>query len=109
MNRMTVNTLTADSMPVMQAFRLTDSPLEKVSSRVLYHRAKSRWEIENQGFNDAKNRHGLGHVCHHHSQLAHRLVAHQLGVTIERLYRLRYLRRALIPSALPWTLFICFG
>jgi hypothetical protein len=25
--------------------------------------AKSRWEIENQGFNDAKSRHGLEHIC----------------------------------------------
>jgi len=51
---------------VREAFWLTDAPIEQVSSRVLYHRAKSRWEIENQGFNDAKNRHGLGHICHHH-------------------------------------------
>jgi hypothetical protein len=27
--------------------------------------AKSRWEIENQGFNDAKNRYGFEHICHH--------------------------------------------
>jgi hypothetical protein len=27
--------------------------------------AKSRWEIETQGFNDAKCRHGLEHIAHH--------------------------------------------
>src|ERR1700745_1630582 len=36
---------------VIEAFWLTDSPREEVSSRVLYHRAKSRWEIETQGIN----------------------------------------------------------
>jgi hypothetical protein len=28
--------------------------------------AKSRWEIENHGFNAAKNQHQLEHVPHHH-------------------------------------------
>ena len=79
---------------VIEAFWLTDSPIAEVSSRVLYHRAKSRWEIENQGFNDAKNRHGLGHICHHHpnSLLLTWLLA-SLALSIERLYRLRYLHR----------------
>jgi hypothetical protein len=27
--------------------------------------AKSRWEIENRGFNDGKNRYGMKHLCHH--------------------------------------------
>jgi hypothetical protein len=35
-----------------------------VGSLSLCHIAKSRWEIENQGFNDAKNRYGLEHTCH---------------------------------------------
>jgi hypothetical protein len=79
---------------VIEAFWLTDSPLARVSSRVLYHRAKSRWEIENQGFNDAKNRHGLGHICHHHrNSLLITWLLTSLALTIERLYRLRYLRR----------------
>src|SRR6516162_4735685 len=79
---------------VIEAFWLTDSAIADVSSRVLYHRAKSRWEIENQGFNDAKNRHDLEHICHHHSNslLITWLLA-CLALTIERLYRLRYLRR----------------
>ena len=60
----------------------------------LFHMAKSRWEIENEGFNEAKSRHGLEHICHHqaHSLLIRWLLA-MLALTIERLYRLRYLRR----------------
>ncbi|PYU38182.1 MAG: hypothetical protein DMG53_27120 [Acidobacteria bacterium] len=83
---------------VIEAFWLTDSPIAKVSSRVLYHRAKSRWEIENQGFNDAKNRHGLEHICHHHpNSLLITWLLTSLALTIERLYRLRYLRRGKHP------------
>jgi len=83
---------------VTEAFWLTDAPIEQVSSRVLYHRAKSRWEIENQGFNDAKNRHGLGHICHHHrNSLLIVWLLTSLALTIERLYRLRYLRRGTHP------------
>jgi hypothetical protein len=79
---------------VIEAFWLTDSPIEEVSSRVLYHRAKSRWEIENQGFNDAQNRHGLGHICHHHpNSLLITWLLTSLALSIERLYRLRYLHR----------------
>jgi len=56
--------------------------------------AKSRWEIENQGFNDAKNRHALEHVHHHHpaSLLINWLLV-MFALTLERLFRLRYLRR----------------
>jgi len=56
--------------------------------------AKSRWEIENQGFNDAKNRYGFRHICHHepNSLLLQWLIT-ALALTIERLYRLRYLHR----------------
>ena len=83
---------------IIEAFWLTDSPIAEVSSRVLYHRAKSRWEIENQGFNDAKNRHGLGHICHHHpNSLLITWLLTSLALTIERLYRLRYLRRGTHP------------
>jgi hypothetical protein len=79
---------------VIEAFWLTDSPMAEVSTRVLYHRAKSRWEIENQGFNDAKNRHGLEHICHHHpNSLLITWLLTSLALTIERLYRLRYLHR----------------
>ena len=56
--------------------------------------AKSRWEIENQGFNDAKNRYGFEHICHHHpnSLLINWLII-ALTLTLERLYRTRYLHR----------------
>jgi Transposase DDE domain len=79
---------------VVEAFWLTDFPRRQVSSRTLFNLAKSRWEIENQGFNDAKNRYGLEHLCHHqaHSLLVTWLLL-ALALTIERLYRLRYLHR----------------
>lgn len=50
----------------VEAYWLTDFPSRRLSSRTLFQLAKSRWEIENQGFNDAKNRHGLEHIYHHH-------------------------------------------
>jgi len=36
---------------VYEAYGLTDFPRHWVSSRTLFRMAKSRWEIENQGFN----------------------------------------------------------
>ncbi len=79
---------------VVEAEWLTDFPLHQVSSLSLYHMAKSRWEIENQGFNDAKNRYGLEHTCHHeeNSVLLNYLLT-MLALIIERLYRIRYLHR----------------
>jgi hypothetical protein len=79
---------------VVQAQWLTNFPLRKVNSLSLYHICKSRWEIENQGFNDAKNRYGLEHICHHepNSILLGWLITF-LALMIERLYRLRYLHR----------------
>lgn len=60
----------------------------------LYSIAKSRWEVENQGFNDGKNRYGMEHIRHHepHS-LAVNWVLIVLALVMERLYRLRYLHR----------------
>jgi hypothetical protein len=79
---------------VVEAEWLTDFPLRQVGSLSLYHMAKSRWEIENQGFNDAKNRYSLEHTCHHekNSVLLNFLLT-LFALTIERLYRLRYLHR----------------
>jgi hypothetical protein len=79
---------------VVQADWLTDFSSRQVPSLSLYHMAKSRWEIENQGFNDAKNRYGFEHICHHHanSVLISWLLS-LLAMVIERLYRLRYLHR----------------
>ena len=83
---------------VYEAYWLTDFPRHRVSSRALFRMAKSRWEIENQGFNDAKNRYGFEHICHHerHSLLVVWLLT-CLALTIERLYRIRYLHRGTHP------------
>jgi Transposase DDE domain len=83
---------------VIEAYWLTDLSCRRVGSRSLFHLAKSRWEIENQGFNDAKNRHGLEHICHHHpNSLLITWLITMWALTIERLYRLRYLHRGTHP------------
>jgi hypothetical protein len=83
---------------VHEAYWLTDFPRHRVSRRAVFLMAKSRWEIENQGFNDAKNRYGFEHICHHqrHSLLVVWLLI-CLALTIERLYRVRYLHRGTHP------------
>ena len=79
---------------VVEAFWLADFASRALSRRSLYLMAKSRWEIENQGFNDAKSRYGFEPICRHHP---HRLLIVWLltclVLTVERLYRLRYLHR----------------
>jgi Transposase DDE domain len=87
---------------IVEAQWLTDLPARRVGSLSLYRIAKSRWEIENQGFNDAKNRYGLEHICHHHPNsilLVWLLLL--MALVIERLYRIRYLHRGThaVPSA----------
>lgn len=79
---------------LVEAYWLTNFSSRRVGGRSLYRMAKSRWEIENQGFNDAKSRYGLRHICHHqpNSLLLQWLIT-ALALTIERLYRLRYLHR----------------
>jgi hypothetical protein len=83
---------------VVEAYWLTNFAAATASPAALFRMAKSRWEIENQGFNEAKIHHGLEHICHHHanSLLIGWLLA-MLALTIERLYRLRYLRRGTHP------------
>ncbi len=83
---------------VIEAYWLTDFPRARVSSRALFGMAKSRWEIENEGFNDAKNRYGFEHICHHepNSLLVVWLLI-CLALTVERLYRVRYLHRGTHP------------
>ena len=79
---------------VVEAYWLTDFSIQEVDSQALFYMAKSRWEIENQGFNEAKNLHGLEHLCHHHSNsmlVVWLLTA--LAMTVDRLYRHRYLHR----------------
>jgi Transposase DDE domain len=83
---------------VIQAEWLTDFPRRQVGSFNLFRLAKNRWEIENQGFNDGKNRYGMEHICHHHpnSMLLNWLLI-ALALVIERLYRLCYLHRGAHP------------
>jgi len=83
---------------IVQADWLTNFPIRKVGTLAVFHIAKSRWEIENQGFNDAKNRYGLEHICHHeaNSILLNWLLT-LLAMVIERLYRIRYLHRGTHP------------
>ncbi len=79
---------------VFEAYWLTDFPTHLVDSRALYRMAKGRWTIENQGFNDAKNRYGLEHLCHHEpNSLLITWLLTAFALTLERLYRLRYLHR----------------
>jgi hypothetical protein len=83
---------------VHEAYWLTDSSRHRVSSRAIFRMAKSRWEIENQGFNDAKNRYGFEHICHHQrNSLLLVWLLTCLAMTVERLYRVRYLHRGTHP------------
>jgi len=79
---------------VVQAEWLTDFPIAKLGSLSFYRMAKSRWEIENRGFNDGKNRYGMEHICHHEPKsilVVWLLIL--LAMVIERLYRMRHLHR----------------
>jgi hypothetical protein len=83
---------------VHEAYWLTDFPRHQVSRRALFRMAKSRWEIENEGFNDAKKRYGFEHICHHEcNSLLVLWLLICLALTIERLYRVRYLHRGTHP------------
>ena len=85
-----------------EAYWLTDFPSAQISSPTLFASAKSRWEIENQGFNDAKNRYGFEHIDHHHpNSLWIQWLLTCLALTVERLYRLRYLHRGTHPCRTP--------
>lgn len=93
---------------VIEAWWLTNFSPHRVSARTLYRLAKSRWEIENQGFNEAKNHHGLEHICHHESNsLLMQWLIMVLALSIERLYRLRYLHRGTHPVRSPMELLRC--
>jgi hypothetical protein len=79
---------------IVEAYWLTNFPLKLCGSRALFDLAKSRWEIENHGFNDGKTRHGMEHIRHHHANsllIDWLLIA--LALLIERLFRLRFLHR----------------
>ncbi|PYS45284.1 MAG: hypothetical protein DMG13_32455 [Acidobacteria bacterium] len=91
---------------VVEAYWLTDFSKSEAGSQAIYRMAKSRWEIENQGFNDAKNRYGFEHICHHHtnSLLINWLII-ALTLTLERLFRSRYLHRGSHPVLQPVDLY----
>ena len=83
---------------VVEAYWLTNFSSQQISRRCLYAMAKSRWKIENEGFNDAKNRYGLEHIRHHQEgSLLMIWLLTCLALTLERLYRLRYLHRGWHP------------
>lgn len=83
---------------VIEAYWLTNVPKRQLNTMGFYRMAKSRWEIENQGFNEAKNRYGLQHICHHEAQSLQAIwLLVLLTILIERLYRLRYLHRGRHP------------
>ncbi|SPF36103.1 hypothetical protein SBA4_1810009 [Candidatus Sulfopaludibacter sp. SbA4] len=72
---------------VIQAEWITNFSITKLGSLSFYRMAKSRWEIENHGFNDGKNRYGMEHICHHESNsilIVWLLIL--LALVIERLY-----------------------
>ena len=91
---------------LIEAYCYTTFSQRTVGSRALFRMRSSRWEIENQGFNDAKNRYGLEHIPHHepNSILLHALLT-CLALCIERLYRLRHLHRG--PHAPPSAIELC--
>ena len=83
-----------DGTILAQAQWLTNLPLCKVGSLSLFKMAKSRWEIENQGFNDCKSRQGFEHLCHHHpNSMVICWLLMLLALAIGRLFRIRYLHR----------------
>jgi DDE family transposase len=78
----------------VQAEWLTNLSKRKVPSLSLYRMARSRWEIENEGFNDCKSHQGLRHICHHHTNsLLIGWLLTLLALVISRLYRTRFLHR----------------
>jgi hypothetical protein len=79
---------------VFEAYWHTNLSVRQVGSLSLFLIAKSRWEIENQGFNEAKNLHGMEHIAHHEpNSLLLSWLLLLLAMLIERLYRVRYLHR----------------
>ena len=83
---------------IVEAYWLTNFSRRQVGSLALYRICKSRWQIENRFFNEGKNLYGLAHIAHHdaHSVVVDTLLT-CLAIGLERLYRLRHLRRGSHP------------
>jgi hypothetical protein len=87
-----------DDGKVVDAYWLTSISREKADTRTLFDLAKSRWSIENLGFNDAKTRHGMEHACRHQANaLLICWLILILALVIERLFRLRHSHRGSHP------------
>jgi len=87
---------------IVEAYWLTDWPTSQVGGLAIFRMAKSRWEVENQGFNDAKNRHDLEHIAHHHpNSLLVVWLLTLLALVVERLFRLRHCHRGAHPVMSP--------
>lgn len=83
---------------LVEAYWLTNFARAEASSNELFMCAKNRWAIENQGFNDGKNRFGMDHIHHHETNsIVVGWLTSLLAIVIERLYRCRYLRRGSRP------------
>lgn len=83
---------------IVEAQWLTNLSQRRVPTLLLYHMARSRWEIENEGFNDCKSRQGLEHICHHHTNsLLMGWLLTLLALVVGRLYRVRFLHRGKRP------------
>lgn len=83
---------------VVEAMWLTNIAKSTMGSRSLARAAKARWEIENEGFNVAKNQYHFAVIRHHqgNSMLVQWLLTF-LAIDIERLYRIRFLHRGTHP------------
>jgi hypothetical protein len=83
---------------VVEAMWLTNIVKNRMGSRSLARAAKARWEIENEGFNVAKNQYHFAIIRHHqgNSMLVQWLMTF-LAIDIERLYRIRFLHRGMHP------------
>lgn len=83
---------------VVAADWLTNLGVRQANSLAVYRMGKSRWEIENQGFNDCKSQQGLEHICHHHANsLLVGWLLTLLSLVLLRLFRLRHLHRGKHP------------
>jgi len=83
---------------VVAADWLTNLGVRQANTLAIYRMGKSRWEIENQGFNDCKSRQGLEHICHHHANsLLVSWLLTLLSLVLLRLFRLRHLHRGKHP------------